>query len=174
MLRVNYLAGDPHLADDTIALIRQAAFTQPLHEQARQDVRAMRQRLEESVAGRDHLKRGWGGYVDHEFIAQFLCLGLSPEQLPVGSDTETMLIRLGELDRIPVSAVEQLIHSLRTLRFIESRMRLAAGKAISSLPTEKEERTLLAKRAGYDQLADFDLALHLARETGRKWFERLI
>jgi [glutamine synthetase] adenylyltransferase / [glutamine synthetase]-adenylyl-L-tyrosine phosphorylase len=174
MLRVNYLAGDPHLADDAIALIRQAAFTQPLHEQARQDVRAMRQRLEESVAGRDHLKRGWGGYVDHEFIAQFLCLGLSPEQLPVGSDTETMLIRLGELDRIPVSAVEQLIHSLRTLRFIESRMRLAAGKAISSLPTEKEERTLLAKRAGYDQLADFDLALHLARETGRKWFDRLI
>jgi [glutamine synthetase] adenylyltransferase / [glutamine synthetase]-adenylyl-L-tyrosine phosphorylase len=174
MLRINYLAGDPHLADDAICLIRQAAYTQPLHEQARHDVRSMRQRLEESVAGRDHLKRGWGGYVDHEFIAQFLCLGLSPEQLPVGSDTEMMLRRLGELGRIPAIAVDELIPSLRTLRFIESRMRLAAGKAISSLPTNKDERTFLAKRAGYDELADFDLALHLARETGRKWFNQLI
>jgi glutamate-ammonia-ligase adenylyltransferase len=174
MLRVSYLAGDPHLADEAIALIRQAAFTQPVDDQARHEVRAMRQRLEESVQGRDHVKRGWGGYVDHEFIAQFLCLGLDPKQIPIGCATEDMLIRLGELGRIPVVGVEALINSLRTLRFAEARMRLSEGKAISSLPTEIPRRTHLARRCDFPDLEAFNLALHVARETGRHWFDRLI
>ena len=134
----------------------------------------MRQRLEESVQGRDHVKRGWGGYVDHEFITQFLCLGLDPKQIPIGCATEDMLTRLGELGRIPLDGVEALRGSLRTLRYAEARMRLSAGKAISSLPTEIPRRTHLARRCDYPDLAAFNLALHVARETGRRWFDGLI
>jgi glutamine synthetase adenylyltransferase len=64
--------------------------------------------------------------------------------------------------------------SLDTLRFAEARMRLAAGKAISSLPTEEDRRTLLARRCDFTDLASFNLSLHVARETGRRWFDRLL
>jgi glutamate-ammonia-ligase adenylyltransferase len=174
MLRIAHLAGDPQLGLEALTLIRTAAFTQPLDGGAANEVRDMRRRLEESVAGRDHVKRGWGGYVDHEFTAQYLTLGLDPAAMPVGCATEDMFVRLAELGRMPAEAVPELTASLHTLRFIESRMRLAAGKAISSLPTDKEPRTHLAKRCNYPDLAAFDLALHLARETGRRWFDRLV
>jgi [glutamine synthetase] adenylyltransferase / [glutamine synthetase]-adenylyl-L-tyrosine phosphorylase len=174
MLRIAHLAGDPQLGNEALTLIRTAAFTQPLDGGAANEVRDMRRRLEESVAGRDHVKRGWGGYVDHEFTAQYLTLGLDPAAMPVGCATADMFVRLAELGRMPAEAVPELTASLHTLRFIESRMRLAAGKAISSLPTEKESRTHLAKRCNYPDLAAFDLALHLARETGRRWFDRLV
>jgi glutamate-ammonia-ligase adenylyltransferase len=173
-LRVAYLAGDAQLADEAITLIRTAAFTQPLDDTSRTEVRSMRRRLEDSVAGRDHVKRGWGGYVDHEFIAQFLSLGLDPSQMPIGCATEEMLARLGDLGRIPLAGVEELTISLHTLRFAEARMRLAAGKAISSLPTEEDRRTLLARRCDFTDLASFNLSLHVARETGRRWFDRLL
>ena len=174
MLRIAHLAGEPQLGAEAVTLIRTAAFTQPLDGGAGNEVRDMRRRLEESVAGRDHVKRGWGGYVDHEFTAQYLSLGLDPAAMPIGCATEVMFARLAELGRMPPEAVPELTASLHTLRFVEARMRLAAGKAISSLPTERDARTHLAKRCNYPDLAAFDLALHLARETGRRWFDRLV
>ncbi len=174
MLRIAHLAGDPQLGNEALTLIRTAAFTQPLDGGAANEVRDMRRRLEESVVGRDHVKRGWGGYVDHEFTAQYLSLGLDPAAMPIGCATEDMFVRLAELGRMPADAVPELTASLRTLRFAEARMRLAAGKAISSLPTDREARMHLAKRCNYPDLAAFDLALHLARETGRRWFDRLV
>ena len=53
-------------------------------------------------------------------------------------------------------------------------MRLSAGKAVSSLPTEIPQRTHLARRCDFPDLDTFNLALHVARETGRMWFDRLI
>jgi len=174
MLRIAHLAGEPQLSGEALTLIRNAAFTQPLDGGAANEVRDMRRRLEESVAGRDHVKRGWGGYVDHEFTAQYLSLGLDPGAMSIGCATEDMFVRLAELGRMPAEAVPELTASLHTLRFIEARLRLAVGKAISSLPTDRDARTHLAKRCNYPDLAAFDLALHLARETGRRWFDRLV
>nr|MBA3939224.1 hypothetical protein [Planctomycetota bacterium] len=147
---------------------------QPLPHDAAWQVRDMRRRLEESVAGRDHLKRGWGGYVDHEFIAQHRCLGLAPALLPPGTPIAGMFARLAELGRIPVEAASELTRGLRLLRFAEARMRLSAGKAISSLPTDATNRTRIARLCAFPDLAAFDLALHLAREGARSWFDRLM
>ncbi len=134
----------------------------------------MRARLETSVAGRDHVKRGWGGYVDIEFIAQFHCLGLDPDQVPQPATTAACLKRLAELGRIPAEAVGELIADVHFLRFVESRMRLWVGKAVSSLPLDPVAREQLAKRCHQPDLAAFNLALHLARERARTWFQRLV
>ena len=174
MLRASHLAGDPRLGEEALTLIRGAALGQPLPHDAAWQVRDMRRRLEESVAGRDHLKRGWGGYVDHEFIAQHRCLGLPPAALPPGTPIAGMFARLAELGRLPAEAANELTRSLRLLRFAEARMRLSAGKAISSLPTDAPSRTRIAKLCAYPDLASFDLALHLAREGARAWFDRLV
>jgi glutamate-ammonia-ligase adenylyltransferase len=174
MQRVAHLAGDPRLGEEAAGGILRAAMGQAMPPDAAAQVRDMRRRLEESVAGRDHLKRGWGGYVDHEFIAQYCSLGLSTEWLPHPSSTEAMLARLGELARIPDAAARELISGLRRLRFIESRMRLSAGKAVSSIPTDRPARTELARRCDFSSMEAMDEQLHLARETARGWFERLI
>ncbi len=174
MVRVAHLAGEPRLGAETVTMILEAALSAPLPSDAAEQVRAMRRRLEDSVAGRDHLKRGRGGYVDHEFIAQYCCLGLTPAQLPRPLATGAALLRLGELGRIPRPAANDLVRGLGRLRSIESRMRLWSGKAISSIPTDAPARYELARRCGYADIAAMDLELHLAREQARTWFDRLI
>jgi glutamate-ammonia-ligase adenylyltransferase len=174
MLRVCHLAGDPTLGNECVSLIRSTAITTPLPANAAQEVRAMRQRLEDSVAGRDHLKRGWGGYVDHEFISHYLSFQVDPAQVPVSGAVVDTLRQLGHLGRLPAEAVKSLVNGLEQLRFIESRMRLTAGKAVSSIPQKTEERGELARRCGFLTLQEFDLALHLARESARRWFNHLV
>jgi glutamine synthetase adenylyltransferase len=92
----------------------------------------------------------------------------------VGTSIEDILIHLGKIGRLPSEAPESLIQGLRVLRFSEARMRLSAGKAVSSLPTEEEPRIRMARCCNYPDLDSFNLALHLARETARMWFHRLI
>lgn len=174
MVRAAHVAGDPRLGAETVALLRRAALSAALPGDAAAQVRAMRRRLEDSVAGRDHVKRGWGGYVDVEFIAQYHCLHVDPAQLPPVASTVACLTVLGDLGRLPQEAVADLTRDLHTLRFIEGRMRLWVGKAVSSLPTADIARQRLATRCHYNTRADFDLALHLARERCRTWFSRLI
>ena len=172
MVRATVLAGDPRLGADVVELLHRRALAPPCPADAGAQIRDMRRKLEESVHGRDHLKRGWGGYVDHEFIAQFHCLGHADPPPRLGT-TETLRF-LAERGRIPVEAADQLIPSLHRLRFAESRIRLAKGKAVSSLPTDPVGRLAIARRCGYATIADLDLDLHLARETARAWFDRLI
>lgn len=174
MLRAAYIAGDPSLGQECLTLIRTAALSAPLPPDAAQQVRDMRRRLEESVADRDHVKRGWGGYVDHEFLAQYLSFGVPPRDLPVGCATIDTLARLGELGRLPAEAVVELTRGYDWLRFVEARSRLSAGKAISSIPTDPVARLELAKRCSQPDLTCFDLEMHTARKHARAWFERLI
>ncbi|GDY13816.1 glutamate-ammonia-ligase adenylyltransferase [Planctomycetota bacterium] len=172
MVRATVLAGDPRLGAEVVELLHERALAPPRPADAAAQVRDMRRRLEETAHGRDHLKRGWGGYVDHEFIAQYHCLGIA-EPPPRLSTADTLRF-LAERGRIPVEAADQLIPGLHRLRFAESRMRLATGKAVSSLPTDHAGRLAIARRCGYAAIADLDLDLHLARETARYWFDRLI
>ncbi len=174
MVRVSHLAGDPRLGEEACATILGSALAQPLAPSAPDEVRAMRRRMEESVAGRDHLKRGPGGYVDHEFIAQFLCLGLARSSLPQPCRTGAMLARLGELGRLEPAAVAELTAGLSRLRAIESRMRLSAGRAISSIPTDPDARRELARRCGYASSAEMDDELARVRAQARAWFERAL
>ncbi len=174
MLRVSHLAGDPRLGAEAVTTILTQALGQQLDPSCRGQVRDMRRRLEESVAGRDHLKRGRGGYVDHEFIAQFLALGLEAFELPQPCSTAALLERLGRIGRMPVEAADELTAGLRVLRMIEARMRLSAGKAVTSNPTHHAARTEQARRCRIPGMDAMDLELHLLRNSARSWFDRLI
>jgi len=174
MQRLAHVAGDPTISGECIDLIRGTALLAPLPSDAAREVRDMRRRLEESVVGRDHVKRGWGGYVDIEFIAHFRSFGVAPADLPPGGAIADTLARLGELGRIPREAATELTAALQWLRLVEGRMRLTAGKAVSSIPTEPAARLELARRCHHAEVAGFDAAMHGAREAARRWFDRLI
>ncbi len=174
MVRIRRVTGDQTLADEAIAVVLDAALGAPLPADARAQVRAMRLRLEHSVADRDHVKRGPGGYVDHEFIAQFFALGLNAAALPRPAGTVPLLTTLGALNRIPAVAATDLIDGLQRLRAIESRIRLATGKAVSAIPTQFGPRTEISRRCGFVTLAEFDQELARLRRVGREWFARLL
>jgi hypothetical protein len=53
-------------------------------------------------------------------------------------------------------------------------VRLAVGRAVSSIPTEAKAREELARRCSYVSLKAMDEELHHVRETARSWFDRLI
>lgn len=174
MTRVSVLAGDAALGAEACAVIREAALGAPLGADAADQVRRMRARLEDSVAGRDHLKRGWGGYTDIEFLAFYRSLGCDGADLPAGAPVVDTLARLAQLGRIPPAAAEQGAAALIFLRQLEARMRLMDGEATSSIPVDPDARLRFARCAGFATVAVLDRELHRAREQARYWFDTLV
>ena len=173
MTRVAPLCGDEQLADQAVQVILNAACNAELPEDAAASIRQMRARLESSVKGRDHLKRGVGGYVDIEFLAQYLSLRCHEDALPVGMSIRRCLKYLQEQGCIEEEDVKQLSESLRILRGIEARMRLSAGKAISSIPTKEDERLALARRCSYVDVDTLNARVDWARSVARPLFEKI-
>ncbi len=174
MTRVAHLCGDEGISQRAVECIIKSATEAALPENAAQDIIAMRKRMEESVADRDHLKRGPGGYVDIEFIAQYLSLRCLQGSLPAGMDIRSCLKYLSEQGCMKDEEAEALQEALRIMRGIEARMRLSAGRAISSIPTQQAERLALARRCGYPNDQQLDEKVKWAREVTRPLFETLI
>jgi glutamate-ammonia-ligase adenylyltransferase len=170
MVRAAPLAGDGRLADEAIALLRASAVAAPVPADLLAQVRGMRRRLEDSVAGEDHLKRGPGGYVDAEFVAQACSLGLAVEA-GAATGTAATLARLGAAGRIPTAAAAEMAEDLALLRFVESRLRLAEGRSTSAVPLEPVAREGLARRCGWDDRPDLETRLAAARARLRHWFD---
>jgi [glutamine synthetase] adenylyltransferase / [glutamine synthetase]-adenylyl-L-tyrosine phosphorylase len=173
-VRAAWLAGDPNLAEEALTLLRDRSLSAPRPDDWAAQVVSMRRRLEQSVAGQDNLKRGAGGYVDAEFIAQALVLGRPYAELPNPPATAACLRALAARGVLPEEAADELCAGLAVLRGIENRLRLADGKSVSALPTTPEQREQIARRCGFLGTADLDAALTAARTSLRSWFDRLI
>lgn len=173
-VRAAFLAGDPNLCDEALAILRRSALTAARPDDWAAQVASMRGRLEQSVAGEDNLKRGPGGYVDAEFIAQALVLGRPDAPLPDPPSTAACLRALAARGDIPASAADELCAGLATLRGIENRLRLADGRSVSGLPSDPVERERMARRCGFADASALDAAVAQARGALRGWFTRLV
>jgi [glutamine synthetase] adenylyltransferase / [glutamine synthetase]-adenylyl-L-tyrosine phosphorylase len=141
---------------------------------------AMRRRLESSRP-RQHLKRGFGGVADIEFIVQYLQLvhaASQPELLrPNLWDALDALRRHGIID--PATHTE-LRDAYDFLRAVEGRLRLIQNRNVGALPEASADLERLARRLNYDPadsarsvaafLADLE---RLTRRT-RAIFDRII
>ena len=173
-VRATWLSGDPGLGEEAVTLLRAQALSAALPAAVLTQVASMRHRLEQSVAGDEHLKRGPGGYVDAEFIAQALMLGRPAGDLPLPPSTAACLRRLAACGAIPAVAAVELCDGLAVLRRIENRLRLADGRSLSTLPGDPAERLRLARRCGFPDVAALDAEVGRARALLRGWFEKLI
>ncbi len=143
-------------------------------------VLAMRRKLEASRP-RHHLKRGFGGVADIEFIVQYLQLvhaARQPDLLrPNLWDALDALRRHGILDPL---AHAELSEAYDFLRAVEGRLRLIQNRSVGELPQRPAELERLARRLNYESadpdgsvtafLADMDAA---TRRT-RAHFDRII
>jgi len=118
-----------------------------------ESIRRMRLRMEEG-AKPTNLKRGPGGVVDVEFIAQLLQLvhgGAAPRLRATG--TLPALVALRDAGVITAGRFESLERAYRLLRAIEGRLRLLEAPARHDLPDTEEERRRLARLLGYPDAA---------------------
>jgi glutamate-ammonia-ligase adenylyltransferase len=173
-VRATHLAGDPHLGAEVIALLRTRALAAARPADWAAQVRSMRRRLEESVAGEDNLKRGPGGYVDAEFAVQALLLGRPESDLPEPPSTAACIHRLRERGAIAPELARGMLAGLGWLRWVENRLRLAEGGPVSGLPTAAPARAALARRCGYADAAAFERDLAAARTRLRTAFHTLV
>ncbi|MBU6309923.1 MAG: bifunctional [glutamate--ammonia ligase]-adenylyl-L-tyrosine phosphorylase/[glutamate--ammonia-ligase] adenylyltransferase [Planctomycetes bacterium] len=114
-----------------------------------ESIRRMRFRMEEGATP-TNLKRGPGGVVDIEFIAQMLQLvhgGREPRLRTTG--TLSALVALREAGLLGDERFAFLERAYRTLRAIEGRLRLLDAPARHDFPESNDERRKLALLLGY-------------------------
>ena len=151
-----------------------AAFDHEWRGEYAQEIADMRARLEEA-ASTGSIKRGRGGIVDIEFIAQLLQLqqGRERRELRV-PNTVGALAALHEAGLLDTKAHEFLTGSYCFLRMVESRIQLMNPLASSSLPAESADLEKLARMCS---LASPEAVLEKCEtlaEGNRKYFERFV
>lgn len=150
----------PALTPRVREVLHDAAFGPDWRPDDSREVYQMRRRLEQS-AGQGDLKRGAGGIVDIEFLAQMLQLRHGREYPEVREpSTLAALAALQEIGILPADDAQFFAESYRFLRNVEAWLRLMNAIARDELPSEPDELARLAALVGYKTAEDFQTALH--------------
>jgi [glutamine synthetase] adenylyltransferase / [glutamine synthetase]-adenylyl-L-tyrosine phosphorylase len=152
-----------------------AAFGPRWRRKDAEEIRQMRQRLEDTAAAGD-LKRGPGGLVDIEFLVQMLQLQHA-RKVP-RLRTPSTLAALAELREAQLLSEEDhrfFDSGYRLLRTIEGRLRLINSTARDNLPQDPTELNKLAHLLNYQSsealMADFDSVTRQIRTRFEGMFE---
>jgi len=149
LTKARAVAGDRDLGAETEEIARRVLYGEPPRPDIVGRALEMRERLERATTGLD-VKRGFGGIVDIEFLAECLRL-LHGHALPSLRTPETLgalaaATREGLLER---REHETLLTAIQFLRSVESRMRIVYDMAQARIPDSPAERNRLARRLGY-------------------------
>ena len=163
--RVVLAAPDGVFTTTASAALQDAAFSPAWRAENASEIREMRRRLELTVGSRD-IKRGKGGLVDVEFIAQMLQLKHAGELNSLRTPNTMRAIQAAaHAGKISPCEAEELCRTYRFLRSIESRLRLMNSTARTELPSEPEELHQLAYFVGFT--SGEELSAAVASATGR-------
>ncbi len=138
-----------------------------------EQIRDMRYRMEKT-AKPGNLKRGVGGTVDVEFVAQALTLrhsAIAAEVRPFG--TTLTLQSLAKADCLSKAHANELIESYRFLRSVEGNLRLMNTVARHELPEESDKMKLLAFLMNEDAAERVVEKCDTARKRNREIFEQI-
>ncbi|MCA9245751.1 MAG: hypothetical protein KDA42_01520 [Planctomycetales bacterium] len=173
LCKARIVFGSDEAARETEAAVAQAAFSPPWRREFVTEIRAMRARLEET-AGLRNLKRGVGGTVDIEFLAQMLQLrhaGADPSLRVPG--TLESLAALHEAGHLQMADYEQASAGYRHLRSVEARIRLMNATGRHEMPEKPDELNRLAYLLDYSDPQDLVSETDEIRRKNRELFDRL-
>jgi glutamate-ammonia-ligase adenylyltransferase len=137
------------------------------------EVRDLRFRMQQT-ASEENLKRGRGGTVDTEFIAQMLTLryiGEHPDLFAPG--TIDSLHRLAEHGFLSADQAFRLINNYRTLRGVEANLRLMNLPARHELPDDESKLRDLAFLMNEDDPKMIEALVRQARTINREIFDQV-
>ena len=173
LCKARTVSGSRLLRNKTDAELASVIAETKWHNGMADEIREMRQRTEETAAP-ENLKRGSGGTVDVEVIAQMLTLkhaAEAPEIVHPG--TIVSLKALAKAGFLPDEQALQLIHGYRTLRSVEARLRLLDTSARHELPTEDSAIQNLAFLLREPDPAMILAQTQQARISNRKLFDKI-
>ena len=133
--------------------------------------------LKKSLKGRPdryHVKLGVGGIREIEFfVAAFQLIYGGKEPRLRERRTLMALRRLGELGLVPEEETSRLHDAYVFLRRIENRLQMDEERQTHRLPSHPSELQALARRMGFREVADFEVALKEKTAFVAACFERL-
>lgn len=155
--RARQVAGDAEFGTRVLRAIERFVYSAEADADLAVQMREMRQRMEPQSRRRVRIdiKRGPGGIVDIEFVAQILVLkwGYRDRRLRVGSTRHALqlLVEQGCLDP---ERGRLLLDAYEYLRAVEKGMRIASDKADDALPTGRELE-ILSRALSAEDVATF-------------------
>jgi glutamate-ammonia-ligase adenylyltransferase len=150
LVKARVVVGGPAAAARAMRIVHAAAYERQWTAAEVAEIRQMRHRMEEG-ARVTNLKRGPGGVVDIEFVAQMLQLVHGGAE-PALRTPETLLAleRLQEAGHLSGDEFTFLEQAYRQLRAIEGHLRLLDASARHDFPSLPAEQRTLAHLLGYD------------------------
>jgi len=170
LLKARFVAGDPALGDAFSEMTAPFVYRRSVPPEFVEAIRANKRRMEKKAEvegqARINVKVGVGGIRDIEFAVQLLQLqhGRSNPALRT-SNTLDAIARLCQAGLLSPEQAHDLAEDYQFLRNVEHRLQLLYDLQTQSLPTDPEERRLLARRLGYPDADAFDA--DYARRTAR-------
>lgn len=154
LLKAWPVAGSRALGRKFIDMARGVIYEPPLDDRALEDIRTMKRRSDQQIAARDqrgrNVKLGTGGIREIELIAQSLqvCHG---NGIPENSGRNTLETLGALLSHSLISAreFETLKRAYIFLRDLENKLQMANDAQTHSLPLDREELTVCARRLCY-------------------------
>ena len=164
--RCRHAAGNPALGQ-AFESLRLALLFQQKHHLLTADMIAMRQKIEDATpASKDDFKKGPGGLLDIEFIAQWLQLnhGAVHEELRCTS-TIKILRTAGTIGCLDSELASELLSHYHFLRMLELSLRRVDFTPETCLPNEPLQQRSLALWLGFEDYSGLraDLQRRMAR-----------
>ncbi len=173
LCKARVVYGSPSAAAAVMQTIADCAYNRPWQREDVGEIRRMRQRMEDTAKS-NNLKRGPGGLVDVEFIAQMLQLkhgGQHPEvRQPATLDALAALEKIGAISH---DDFDYFSGSYRILLAMVSRLRLMNTTARHDLPEDPEEQVKLARLLGYPDREKLLIDCQKLTQENRARFDRI-
>ncbi len=177
LVKARPVAGDGDLGRAFDTIIQHYVWRETLPGDFLRSIREIKARVEKEriPAGDDpdfHLKLGRGGISDIEFLTQLLQLrhgGSSPEVRVPG--TVPGLSRLAEHGFLPDHEAGILIDAYLFCTRARLRLHLQMGRAVDSLPTDRDQLRSLASSLGFDRATELREEYRRVTRRARQVFE---
>jgi [glutamine synthetase] adenylyltransferase / [glutamine synthetase]-adenylyl-L-tyrosine phosphorylase len=155
LIKARFVAGDPQLGKEIEKIAESFAYGSGLDRRGVSEIHHLRMRMERELAGEDetrfNLKKGRGGLVDIEFLAQMLQLAHG-YRYPKVRRRETLraLAALHDHKILKQTEYQLLSDGYLFLRRLDHRLRLERDQSIDAFEREPTRLEAIAQSLGYD------------------------
>ncbi len=171
--------GAEELGYDFARRLQPFIFPRAVSLQVLEEIRALKGRIEREIVGEDalrrHVKLGYGGIREIEFVTQTLQLLHGARHAFLQERGTLRALRaLRQLDLLPHGDTQTLLDAYRFLRTVEHRLQIEHEAQTHTLPEAHDRLARLAASLGFETRASFESALALHTDAVRAIFDKIL
>ncbi len=154
LIKANPIAGDPTLFQNIKHLLNMIIYGKPITEKDKKGILEIRAQMEREIAQetprRKHIKCGYGGLIDIEFLIQYYQLKKGGEFPDVRQpNTLPALETLKKIGALSQNTAHILKENYLFLRKLENRLQILENRSSPFFDPHGPEMQILARRMGY-------------------------